>query len=359
MRLFERTGWKSNVLTDEELKKISSKRNWEKIQKAKPFFEADVKQQFEERKAERYPEAALHSPVYQYNDTFVEFRAGLLNNWRGIPTLIAAIFMILVAMPFAISCKVVYLIVTKGFSASLAILLLIGIFAVFLFGSVFVYLYRSYFSLELFTSRYLLVRFNRVTRQVYFHQSKNCGGIIVLPWDEAIHDAKTPQLTLQWYPSPRDNYAMPPTLIAVGNSCADLRKIQAEWEWIRRYMDEGGLKNLPAPKTKTMLPLPWISFEQLTEGREEFLKKAPAIFWFAMICLSPIWIGVGIAGWISLLLCWRPHWQKIIRQAGEPGKPVPKLTTIEDYPPKITALLKQNAHRWRVVPGHDPDKARS
>jgi hypothetical protein len=37
-----------------------------------------------------------------------------------------------------------------------------------------------------------------------------------------------------------------------------------------------------------------------------------------------------------------------------PGKPVPHVSEITDYPPKIYQKLKENAYRWKVKPGHSP-----
>ncbi|EKT4543507.1 hypothetical protein QEM15_005772, partial [Pseudomonas putida] len=60
--------------------------------------------------------------------------------------------------------------------------------------------------------------------------------------------------------------------------------------------------------------------------------------------------------WLSLLLCWRPRWPKVIREAGLPGKPVPPVTTLSDYPPAIQARLLANADRWQLKPGKRPEK---
>jgi hypothetical protein len=103
-----------------------------------------------------------------------------------------------------------------------------------------------------------------------------------------------------------------------------------------------------------MLPMPWVPFFAMVEGKEEFLKKASPMLIVGMLLLSPIILAWAAGQWVSLLLCWRPIFPKIIREAGEPGKPIPKLTTAEDYPPDICERIKKNKHRWRVLPGSKP-----
>jgi hypothetical protein len=77
--------------------------------------------------------------------------------------------------------------------------------------------------------------------------------------------------------------------------------------------------------------------------------------WFACLLISPAFLIIGLSHWASLLLCWKPRWPKIIQEAGKPGKPVPKISSIDDYPPKIAEELKRKSHIWMVRPG-DPEK---
>jgi len=51
----------------------------------------------------------------------------------------------------------------------------------------------------------------------------------------------------------------------------------------------------------------------------------------------------SICHWLSLLLCWPTWWPRIIRRAGLPGAPVPKLTTADDYGPEMAAKLRASA----------------
>jgi hypothetical protein len=58
------------------------------------------------------------------------------------------------------------------------------------------------------------------------------------------------------------------------------------------------------------------------------------------ILLSPGSLPIKLGYWLSLLLCVRPRWPKIIEEAGQPGKLVPEISKIDDYPPEIAAKLK-------------------
>ncbi|WP_139208613.1 hypothetical protein [Achromobacter sp. NFACC18-2] len=76
------------------------------------------------------------------------------------------------------------------------------------------------------------------------------------------------------------------------------------------------------------------------------------------LLISPAFFILGLSHWASLLLCWRPRWPRIIREAGQAGKPVPAFSTVEDYPPDVRAQLLANAHRWALRPGRAPDNRR-
>ncbi|HCQ47359.1 MAG TPA: hypothetical protein DIW53_11505, partial [Achromobacter sp.] len=218
----------------------------------------------------------------------------------------------------------------------------------------FKYLFR-FTRLESLTSRHLLIRFNRITRQVYLHRPPSCGGIAVLPWDDIHHDAVPGvNLVVGWYPpySP-----LPfPNMVFVGKKSVSEFDMKAEWEYIRRYMDEGGLDAVSPPRLSSHLPLPWPAFAAQFEALGPYLRHSGPLTWLGMLLISPALLVIGLGHWVSLMLCWRPRWPKIIREAGLPGKPTPPLTTIDDYPPDVRAALLENTHRWVVRPGSPPPR---
>lgn len=204
--------------------------------------------------------------------------------------------------------------------------------------------------LELFTQRRLLIRFNRVTRQVHLHRPKSCGGVVTLPWeatrpvierDWAPHEGHGLRLGLAWHPL---DTGLPYIEMAfVGKRANNSQELLDEWEFIRRYMEDGA-DTVPRPWCDTRLPAPWQSFLPQFEGMRYFFRlRQPPVVWLGKVLMSPAFVVIGTMHWISQLLCWWPRWPRVIRQAGRPGKPIPTLTVPEDYPPRVCERLYANA----------------
>jgi hypothetical protein len=128
-----------------------------------------------------------------------------------------------------------------------------------------------------------------------------------------------------------------------------------EWEFIRRYMEDGP-DSIPRPRLSTHLPSPIQAFSAQFEGMGRFIRTSGWPMKVALLMIWPAYLVIGTAHWVSLLLCWRPRWPKIIREAGRPGKPVPRVTTLEDYPLEIQERLLANADRYELKPGKRPAK---
>ncbi len=212
------------------------------------------------------------------------------------------------------------------------------------------------------TSRHLLIRFNRKTQQVHLHRPSYCGGIVTFPWrstgSTAIHpedDALSlgMRLALVWHPIrtglPHLEFAF---LGKQGQGGSELRD---EWEFIRRYMEEGP-DAVPRPRLSTQLPSPIQAFSAQFEGLGRFFRHSGWPLKVALLLIWPAFVIIGTAHWVSLMLCWRPRWPKIIREAGRPGKPIPPVTTLADYPPQIQERLLANADRWQLKPGKRPQR---
>ncbi len=212
------------------------------------------------------------------------------------------------------------------------------------------------------TSRHLLIRFNRKTQQVHLHRPSYCGGIVTFPWRTTGSTGLYPKddslsvgmrLGLVWHPSLTGLPHMEMALLGKqGQGGSELRD---EWEFIRRYMEEGP-HAVPRPRLSTQLPSPIQAFSAQFEGLGRFFRKSSWLFKLALLMVWPAFVIVGTAHWFSLLLCWRPRWPKVIREAGLPGKPVPPPTTLSDYPPDIQERLLANADRWQLKPGKRPEK---
>ncbi|MBU8978027.1 hypothetical protein JI752_017905, partial [Lysobacter sp. MMG2] len=310
-----------------------------------------------------------------YNDTVLELRCGMFEAWRGLVTLLSVTILWAFGLGLpAWAVEVTWAFITRGQVAvgtgfdrypnagdiySMCFLYVVC-------GSV-LWLYFKYgfriSRLEMLTSRHLLVRFNRKTRQVYLHRPKYCGGIVTLPWDGTIGENPSANATeasgigtplmLQWSPK---NTGLPHMEMAfVGPQAQGSSELRNEWEFIRRFMEDGP-DGLPKPHITSHFPWPWQAFTAQFEGVSRFFANAsPAMQW-GLILISPAFLALGTAHWLSLLLCWKPRWPKVIREAGLPGKPTPPLTTLADYPPDIQQRLLANADQWALKPGSRPER---
>jgi hypothetical protein len=350
--------WMSAIKTDQETAKFTGDQSFV----TDPCWDGHYAETLAEDKArmdaERFPRAFTTSPVYACNDTYLEMRCGGMENRRGFVTLFVFAWFYFIWM-FADSA----LLIIGGniqddwrwifpFSITGGTVVIL----VFLFLKFGITIWRW----EAFTTRHLLIRFNRITRQVYVHRPKNCGDIVIMPWEGIMHTIQAPYpLGLAWVIQDGEN-VYPNVAALVGKTTPIKEELQASWEFIRRYMDEGGLSAIEKPEITSRFPWPWAVFKTQIEGMEVFLQvtvKNP-LFLIGYIMILPIVIILVLCHWISLLLCWPPRWPKIILEAGQAGKPMPKISEIDDYPPKIAAKLKANAERWRILPGKKPRRQR-
>ena len=151
------------------------------------------------------------------------------------------------------------------------------------------------------------------------------------------------RLLLLWPPHKTGEPFM--TFAAVGKRAGRAQDLIDEWEFIRRYMEEGP-QSVPTPRVRSKIPWPWYSLEPQFEGLGPILRHGDWKMWLSKLLISPAFLTLGGGHWVSQLLCWEPRWPKIIREAGRPDKPVPKLTTAEDYDPETCRRLHLNKDMW-------------
>ena len=327
------------------------------------FYEGDLEEEVHFRKVSENPRA--RSPVYAFNESFLEMRCGGSEEKRGLITImtLGGLGPILYS-GVTITLGSIYLYLFIGRDPAVIDIIIMMMMSV-MDGAI-VYLYLKYglrfTRLEMLTSRHLLIRFNRVTQQVHLHRPKYCGGIVTFPWKTTGSTAIDPEddslslgmrLGLVWHPSRTGLPHMEMALLGKqGQGGSELRD---EWEFIRRYMEEGP-HAVPRPRLSTQLPSPIQAFSAQFEGLGRFFRKSSWLFKVILLFVWPAFVIVGTGHWLSLLLCWRPRWPKVIREAGLPGKPVPPVTTLSDYPPAIQERLLANADRWQLKPGKRPEK---
>ncbi|GLO56216.1 hypothetical protein PPUJ20066_22520 [Pseudomonas putida] len=327
------------------------------------FYEDDVEKDIHFRQVSEKPNT--RGPVFAFNEIFMDMRCGGSEEKRGLITLITLGGILPgIALGIYIAVGSIWLDITSRASSSfLAVVLTITL--AWASGAA-LYFYSKYgiklSRLEILTSRHLLIRFNRKTQQVHLHRPNYCGGIVTFPWRTTGSTGLYPEddslsvgtrLGLVWHPSRTGLPHMEMALLGKqGQGGSELRD---EWEFIRRYMEEGP-QAVPRPRLSTQLPSLIQAFSAQFEGLGRFFRKSSWLFKLALLMVWPAFVIVGTAHWFSLLLCWRPRWPKMIREAGLPGKPVPPPTTLSDYPPDIQERLLANADRWQLKPGKRPEK---
>ncbi|MCV9917175.1 hypothetical protein OIU19_00040 [Pseudomonas sp. BT-42-2] len=365
MYFFEWGSWEAAIEPDADKKENARARRLRK--KITPYENEQAEEQAAAKiSASETPKS--RGPVYAYNKQILEIRSGMFEEKRGLIGILSLTWIslivtgtvgIMVAASWIVESITTEAAISSEHVFKITWLLLLTFptaWLYFKFG-------LRFTRLEMFTSRHLLIRFNRTTQQVYLHRPPHCGGIVVLPWEGvassgsankyAIADGVGVPLALHW--SARVTGTLHPELAWVGKSANHQGEIRDEWEFIRRFMDEGP-EGLPRPRITSHFPWPWQAFTPQFEGVTHYFRNASKLIKVGLVLISPAFLIIGTGHWLSLLLCWKPRWPKIIRQAGMPGKPVPPLTTLADYPPHIQQRLRENAHLWAVRPGQRPEK---
>jgi len=286
--------------------------------------------------------------IYVFNDTYIELYVGALQEKRGIITFLTLtlIYGVWTTAHVTVASLIGCITGTDPISGSQATtgLYLFTAFTALVSGGCYWVIYKwgwRFIRLENFVQRRLLVRFNRVTRQVYLHRPGYAGGLATLAWDQVSPEPAVglpewrgtgTQLMLAWT---NDMTGLPYFhIMLVGKVANGTSDIVNLWEFIRRYMEEGP-QSVPRPKKLLgKVPWPWLSLQAPWSFMKPLWRaglKPKVLLW--TLLLSPVMLIHATGHWISLLLGWEPRWPKIIREAGLPGKPVPPLSTAADWPP--------------------------
>ena len=363
MYLLEWGWWQMQKETASKRKEMEAQETPAERRDATDYYESDLAEDMHHNCVSENP--CARGPVYAFNENYLEMRCGGMEEKRGVITMMSVGGVGVTLFMWAkLTFGLTYLNIMNG--AQFGLILLLNNLIMLLIGVTIIYFYFKYgfrfTRLEMLTSRHLLVRFNRKTQQVHLHRPKSSGGIVTFPWKSTRSTATYPaddhlslgmRLGLLWHPS---HTGLPHLEMAlVGKQGQGGSELRDEWEFIRRYMEEGPA-SVPRPRLSTHLPSPLQAFSAQFEGIGRFIRRSGWVMRVAMVMISPAFLIIGTAHWLSLLLCWKPRWPKVIRQAGQPGKPTPLLTTINDYPPHVRERLLANADRWQLKPGQRPEK---
>ncbi|WP_425929591.1 DUF6708 domain-containing protein [Pseudomonas sp. NyZ201] len=340
----------------------------EKLEKIIEINRREVRKGRRRKIFERASESpSAEGSVYEVNERYIEISAGESQERRGVITYmtLSIIFFLSLIVGDAVVLNEVWFTGihhSLGTAASTSSYVLgLGMFLMAGFMLYVVCRYaRIFICLENFVQRRMLIRFNRVTRQVYLHRPRFAGGVTVFDWEQVAVETGAGEedsanigrkLILSWGPS------MPELphfhLVFVGKRAEGTSDIVNLWEFIRRYMEEGP-QSVPAPKKLLgKVPWPWLS---VIASLSFFKPLWRAGLRWQVACIvalaSPALALHSVGHWISLLLCWEPRWPRIIREAGLPGKPVPALSTAADWPPlpKVESKEKRPRRTRKSLP---------
>ncbi|AXO87915.1 hypothetical protein DZC75_07825 [Pseudomonas parafulva] len=337
--------------------------------KLKDIYESDDLEMLESAKRPATSNPASRGPIYSYNNDILEMRYGMREDKRGLISILSLTIISMIISDiyvFTSSIKIFARLSQNYNGEPYGERLFLALFFLSMgVGTLWLYLKFGlrFTRFEMFTSRHLLIRFNRTTQQVYLHRPSYCGGIVTLPWHGVMCSGSDKKyaaagslgvpLVLIWPPS--FTGTLHPELVHVGKATNNFAELQAEWEFIRRFMDEGP-EGLPRPHITSHFPWPWQAFTPQFEGLTHYFRTSSRITKIGLLLISPAFLIIGTGHWLSLMLCWKPRWPKIIREAGLPGKPVPPFTTLDDYPPAIQERLRENAYLWAARPGKRPER---
>jgi len=301
-------------------------------------------------------------PYYAYNQRYLEIRGGMLENFRGIITWISLLIFLLVGyFSFSFLRIFYYLLYPQFYPFNIGFSFYFGLIFFFVVSAIMIYLFIRYFRyvyrLELFTIRHIRVRFNRLTQQVYIQRPKYCGGTVVFKWQHIMPAnfgetgsdmGDTNMVNLLSFHPYKTGFPVAHS-VGIGKNTYNAQDYKDEWEFIRRYMQDGP-SNLPRPRLSTHLPIPFHGFGGHIKPMLNMVKNAKSVV--VTIMMLPVFLILlpiyTVGYFISECLCWQPRWPKVIRQAGKAGKPLPKETTLSDYPPAVQQAILDSRLEWGV-----------
>jgi hypothetical protein len=173
---------------------------------------------------------------------------------------------------------------------------------------------------DYFTTRRILIRFNRVTRKVYIHRPPYAGGVKTYDWDpmQAVldsgkNDTGDGRLIAGWI-----DYEARKMIGAefVGRAAGNEENGKAWWEYIRRYMEEGA-ESVPKPFPRLWKGAwPHVSLMSVFYLYPERIRNGGPIWWIGLLILAPIDLLRATLHWIAMLLCVEPEFPPEIENAG-------------------------------------------
>ncbi|RYZ33433.1 MAG: hypothetical protein EOP49_35915, partial [Sphingobacteriales bacterium] len=256
---------------------------------AASIYESDIAEEQIATKISVSNAPRVRGPVFSFNDRVLELRCGLWEHKRGLISILTAMIVSVLYMHFyfIVLLATDYLEPTQINPEHHHWSDIWLLSYVCLQTSLMGYFYLKYglgiTRLEAFTSRHMLVRFNRTTQQVYLHRPNYCGGTVILPWEGVIYSGANMKsiaagmgvpLSLYWPVSVTGTFH--PEVAFVGKMCNNSSEMHDEWEFIRRFM-ESGPDGLPRPRITSHFPWPWQAFTPQFEGLTHYFRRSSRI----------------------------------------------------------------------------------
>ena len=284
-----------------------------------------------ERLCERADDQGL---LHACNDTWLEVRTWN-NDIRGVMTLFGvAMYWMFWSFLFGQWANVISLYMTghradgSFLTRTTPLTWLLSTVAMTVTNVIFTWIMQRYFlRYELFTQRWIRLRFNRKTKKVYLLRPKYAGGLMVFDWT-----LTDPNLGAKPDPAaPLLNWGVMAWMSKVVGERSTMQFVgrrtsfktqgdwMAFWEYVRRYMEEGPAA-VPAPKTIIgywpSLKESWISVTQWFPALQQ--KGLAGKFSDAVtVLILPLIALLLIGNFLGQCLTWQAKFPEEIEHAGE------------------------------------------
>jgi len=285
----------------------------------------------QERLCQRADDQGL---LHACNDTWLEVRTWN-NDIRGVMALLgAAAYLIIWSAAAGDWIHAIYLYLTghradgSFLTKTTPMMWLLSACGMTVMFAVLTWVMQRYFlRYEIFTQRWIRLRFNRKTKKVYLLRPKYAGGLMVFDWtltDPILGDDLDPSKpflqwgVMGWLPKGiGERSAM--QFVGRRTSFKTQGDWMAFWEYIRRYMEEGPDA---VPKAQTVIGyLPslkesWISVTQWFPVLQQ--KGLAGKFSDAVtVLILPLIVLLLLGNFLGQCLTWQARFPKDIEHAGE------------------------------------------
>ena len=167
------------------------------------IYESDEQDMLDAARRSASSKPLSRGPVYVYNKHILEMRCGMMEDKRGLITILSTAIILYSSVNIAMALEDLNILIDQLFTYNgepyAGTLLTGSVFLTLGVGTLWLYFKFGlrFTRFEMFTSRHLLIRFNRTTQQVYLHRPPYCSGIVTLPWHGVTSSGSDKNMLLQ------------------------------------------------------------------------------------------------------------------------------------------------------------------